>query len=122
MKANSFPRAQSLSPMRGKSIEHNHLLEKCLTICRAILHDNSVYGDDTDDFRPERFMKGNKLNPEFPQPGAAFGFGRRICAGRDMAEASIWITMTSLLAAFNFKGKEGYKENDYGLYTDGLVS
>jgi hypothetical protein len=67
-------------------------------------------------------MKGDALNPEIPRPDAAFGFGRRICAGRDMAEASLWVTMISLLTVFEFKGKEGYKEEDYGPYTDGLVS
>jgi cytochrome P450 len=90
--------------------------------CRAILHDKSVYGEDADEFRPERFLKGEKINPEIPPPDAAFGFGRRICAGRDMAEASVWITIMSLLTVFEFKGKEGYTQADYGPYSDVLVS
>ncbi|KAF7358497.1 hypothetical protein MVEN_00900400 [Mycena venus] len=32
-----------------------------------------------------------------------FGFGRRICPGRHMASATIWITVASMLAAFDIK-------------------
>jgi cytochrome P450 len=89
---------------------------------RAILHDRSIYGEDTDDFRPERFMIEDKLDPLIPRPDAAFGFGRRICAGRDLAEASIWVTMMSLLATFELKEKPGHQAKDYGLFTDGIVA
>jgi len=39
---------------------------------RAILYDTNVYGPNVDDFDPERF-----LQPEVPDPTAAFGYGRR---------------------------------------------
>jgi cytochrome P450 len=81
-----------------------------------------VYGEDVEAFRPERFMKGEELNELVPIPNAAFGFGRRICAGRASAEASIWISIVSMLAVFDFKGKEGFTESDYGKYTAGVVS
>jgi cytochrome P450 len=81
-----------------------------------------VYGEDTDDFRPERFMKGDELNPSIPPPTAAFGYGRRICSGIQMAEASIWLSAVSLLRVFEFQGKEGYTAKSYGPYTGGLIS
>jgi hypothetical protein len=37
-----------------------------------MLHDEAIYGADTDRFIPERF-----LNPGMKDPTAAFGFGRR---------------------------------------------
>jgi cytochrome P450 len=89
---------------------------------RAILRDTSVYGEDVDDFRPERFMDGERLHESVPIPDAAFGFGRRGCAGRASAEASFWISIVSLLSVFNFKGKEGYTESDYGEYSNGIVA
>ncbi|KAF8191993.1 cytochrome P450 [Mycena galopus ATCC 62051] len=53
-------------------------------------------------FKPERFLLHGKPNPAVKDPGcAAFGFGRRICPGRDMARSSIWITVASILATFN---------------------
>ena len=33
----------------------------------------------------------------------AFGFGRRICPGRFLADASIFMSMAMLLAAFDIK-------------------
>jgi cytochrome P450 len=86
------------------------------------LHDKSVYGEDPEHFRPERFMKGDQLDPSVPPPTVAFGFGRRICPGKDAAEATIWITIASLLSTFNLTGKEGWTQQDYGEYqTDGPV-
>lgn len=47
-------------------------------------------------------MKDGVLNPDVPFPMETFGFGRRICAGKDLAIDSIKITMASLLAVFDF--------------------
>jgi cytochrome P450 len=52
-------------------------------------------------FRPERFLKDGKINPDVKDPLAAFGFGRRICPGRYMAQASAWIAVASILASFD---------------------
>jgi hypothetical protein len=122
MMVTSFRKVQSLSETLGKRIKY---IVGCWMLIfhefRAILHDKSVYGEDTEEFRPERFMTGNELNPDIPPTDAAFGYGRRICAGRDFAEASVWITIVSLLATFNFIGEEGCQKKDYpGPYTDGL--
>jgi cytochrome P450 len=49
-------------------------------------------------FRPERFIKDGKIDPDVIP---AFGFGRRICPGRHMAQASAWIAAASMLASFD---------------------
>lgn len=43
---------------------------------RAILHDEKD-SPDPGKFKPERFIKDGKLNPDVRDPDAAFGFGRR---------------------------------------------
>jgi hypothetical protein len=86
-----------------------------------MLNETSVYGDDVDEFRPERFMKGDDLDPSVPIPAEAFGFGRRICAGRASAEASLWITIASMLSVFKLEGPEGFTEKDYGNFITGLI-
>ncbi|KAJ6618922.1 cytochrome P450 [Mycena sp. CBHHK59/15] len=69
----------------------------------AILHDQEMYADPHS-FNPERFILDGKLNPEVRDPDtAAFVFGRRICPGRYMATASIWITVASMLVAFDIR-------------------
>ncbi|KAF8621647.1 hypothetical protein AX15_007665 [Amanita polypyramis BW_CC] len=67
----------------------------------TMLHDEKIYPDPFS-FKPERFLKDGKINSNARDPAhAAFGFGRRECPGRLMAFESIWITMASLIAAFN---------------------
>ncbi|KAF7333920.1 Cytochrome P450 [Mycena sanguinolenta] len=53
--------------------------------------------------KPERFLLSDgKLNPTTRDPETvAFGFGRRICPGRHMAAASLWIVVASILSTFN---------------------
>ncbi|KAJ7080831.1 cytochrome P450 [Mycena belliarum] len=52
-------------------------------------------------FKPERFLLNGKPNPAVPGPGAAFGFGRRICPGKHLASSSLWIAAVSALATFD---------------------
>ncbi|KAF7350121.1 Cytochrome P450 [Mycena venus] len=67
----------------------------------AILHDETVYPEPYT-FRPERFLLDDgSPNPAVPDPEVAFGYGRRLCPGRHMASASLWITVSSVLAAFD---------------------
>ncbi|KAE9394609.1 hypothetical protein BT96DRAFT_923466 [Gymnopus androsaceus JB14] len=60
-------------------------------------HDPEVYSDPMS-FRPERFMDPN---PEMDPPEACFGFCRRICPGRVLADASVFISCAMVLAVFN---------------------
>ncbi|KAJ7221702.1 cytochrome P450 [Mycena pura] len=61
----------------------------------------TVYPDPYS-LKPERYLlKNGALNPDVPGPDVVFGFGRRICPGRHMATSSVWITLTSILAAFD---------------------
>ncbi|EMD37249.1 hypothetical protein CERSUDRAFT_113891 [Gelatoporia subvermispora B] len=67
----------------------------------AILHDECMYPDPLA-FNPDRFMLDGKLNPAIRDPASAgaFGFGRRICAGRFLAQEELWLTMAAILATF----------------------
>ncbi|KAG2362788.1 cytochrome P450 [Suillus spraguei] len=52
-------------------------------------------------FSPERFLDADgNLNDD--TVNMAFGFGRRICVGRHLADASLWIAVACLLARFKF--------------------
>ncbi|KAG1821682.1 cytochrome P450 [Suillus subaureus] len=53
-------------------------------------------------FMPERFIQEDgTLSDDLGQQ--QFGFGRRICVGKYLAEASVWIAMVSILAVFDVK-------------------
>jgi cytochrome P450 len=88
---------------------------------RAILRD-PAFGPEPHLFNPERFMSGNQLNPDVPRPDNAFGHGRRICAGKEAAEVSLWIGIASLLATFNFSSDKHKSEDDFASHSSGITS
>ncbi|KAJ3492023.1 hypothetical protein NLI96_g261 [Meripilus lineatus] len=53
-------------------------------------------------FWPERYLPKPEGNGE-PHPPGVFGYGRRICPGRFLANASVWIAITTILATFDIK-------------------
>ncbi|KAH9912862.1 O-methylsterigmatocystin oxidoreductase [Epithele typhae] len=67
----------------------------------SCMHDPIVY-PDPDEFRPERFIRDGKLDPDVRDPmNYAFGFGRRICPGRHFADAGLFLNVVSVLHVFN---------------------
>ncbi|KAK0234240.1 cytochrome P450 [Armillaria fumosa] len=65
-----------------------------------MLHDPTVY-DKPFEFKPERFIRTEDKEPELDPYQVSFGFGRRICPGRVLADASIFICCAMVLAVFN---------------------
>ncbi|KAI0061754.1 cytochrome P450 [Artomyces pyxidatus] len=66
---------------------------------RAILHDPTMY-PDPEKFNPERFLAADGQVKDDPLLSAVFGFGRRICPGRHIVDATLYIVVASVLAAF----------------------
>jgi cytochrome P450 len=60
-------------------------------------------------FKPERYMEPFN-NPDPSE--LAFGYGRRSCAGRFFADASVYITVVQLLAAFNVRKAKDSQGNE----------
>ncbi|KAF8214253.1 cytochrome P450 [Mycena galopus ATCC 62051] len=71
------------------------------------MHQDEVVYPDPHAFKPERFLLDGKINPAVRDPQSAFGFGRRICAGRHIAASSLWIAVVSMLAMFNITKEVG---------------
>ncbi|KAG5721459.1 O-methylsterigmatocystin oxidoreductase [Termitomyces sp. T112] len=90
---------------------------------QRILHDPEVYANPHS-FYPERFIAIGDRSAE-PDPRAvSFGFGRRICPGLHLADASIFISCAMSLAVFDITK---YIENGTVIEpvhenTDGTVS
>ncbi|KAF4609436.1 hypothetical protein D9613_012935 [Agrocybe pediades] len=67
----------------------------------ALLRDEHRYGPDTSSFRPERFLKDGKINPDVVDPkDIAFGFGRRECPGKHIAMPYLFISVATVLTTF----------------------
>ncbi|KAF9026341.1 cytochrome P450 [Hymenopellis radicata] len=64
-------------------------------------HDPAVYANPAV-FCPERFLGGEGESEPDPRE-VVFGFGRRVCVGRYMSEASIFLTIAMTLAIFDIR-------------------
>ncbi|EUC35841.1 hypothetical protein COCCADRAFT_2996 [Bipolaris zeicola 26-R-13] len=66
----------------------------------GFMHDPAVYRDPMA-FRPERFIASEGREAE-PDPRThVFGYGRRICPGRQVADHALFVTIAQTLAVFN---------------------
>ncbi|ETW79020.1 cytochrome P450 monooxygenase 71 [Heterobasidion irregulare TC 32-1] len=90
--------------------------------CWAILHDETMF-PDPDAFKPERFLDtGGGATSDYPD--AAFGFGRRVCPGRFMAHAAVWLAIVSILSTFDISkavDEDGNEIVPAGEFIDGLI-
>ncbi|TDZ68033.1 Bifunctional cytochrome P450/NADPH--P450 reductase [Colletotrichum trifolii] len=66
--------------------------------------DPAVYGDDADEFKPERMLDENfdRLMKEFPNCWSPFGTGMRGCIGRAFAWQEMVLAIALLMQNFNF--------------------
>ncbi|KAJ3727869.1 cytochrome P450 [Lentinula raphanica] len=72
---------------------------------------NDIYGADADKFRPERFLRqsdkgtGFEFPPEFEDEDGhcAYGFGRRFCVGRHIADNALFIDICTILWALRIE-------------------
>ncbi|KAI4520358.1 cytochrome P450 [Schizophyllum commune Loenen D] len=67
----------------------------------AISHNEAVYADPWR-FDPDRYLPREEGGRGEPLQIAHFGFGRRICPGRFLGEASVFIGIATLLHVFRF--------------------
>ncbi|KAH6892392.1 cytochrome P450 [Thelonectria olida] len=86
-------------------------------------HDPEVY-DEPMAFMPERFLETEGREPAPDPHQFVFGFGRRICPGRILADNALFLNIAQSLAVFNIsKGVENGKEVDNKIkFTPGVVS
>lgn len=77
----------------------------------TVLHSNVTlhrdprfWGDDADDFRPDRWLKGDIDNASFQN----FGRGRRMCLGKRMAYIEAVLTIATAFQRYYFAAPHGW--------------
>ena len=89
-------------------------------------HDRAVFGEDADEFRPERHLDGHGeslLGPaETNHAGhVGFGFGRRICVGKELATDSLFIDTVRILWAATLERARDENGNEVPLDVETIV-
>ncbi|KAF7301611.1 hypothetical protein MIND_00726600 [Mycena indigotica] len=65
-----------------------------------LAHDSRTYKDPLT-YNPDRFLSTEKTPAEPDPDNLCWGFGRRICPGMHLADASLFISIATTLAVFN---------------------
>ncbi|KAL1730180.1 cytochrome P450 [Schizophyllum commune] len=93
----------------------------------AMTHDEAVYKDPWR-FDPDRYVSRGEDGHGEPLPTGHFGFGRRICPGRFVGDASVFIAIATMLHVLTFEkakdeaGKEITIDPETAKYTTGITS
>ncbi|KAK7390091.1 hypothetical protein VNO78_25390 [Psophocarpus tetragonolobus] len=74
---------------------------------------SSIWGEDAEEFRPERWLNNGIFQPESPFKFVAFHAGPRICLGKDFAYRQMKIVAMALLRFFRFKLANGTENVTY---------
>ncbi|KDQ17935.1 hypothetical protein BOTBODRAFT_29247 [Botryobasidium botryosum FD-172 SS1] len=111
--------------LKQDDIYRGYLIPKDATVFSnlyAISHDERMY-PHPHEFRPERFLEPSEtvVDPY----DYCFGIGRRSCPGNHLADATLFLTVASILAAFDIRKAVDEKGEEIDApfeFTPGLVS
>ena len=94
----------------------------CITNLWHMNRDPEMFGKNTDHFDPTRHLDASgEIAPGMSDGHFSYGFGRRICAGRHMADNSLFINMAVLLWAAKIMRKKDASGQFLPLDIDGWV-
>ncbi|BFG23343.1 hypothetical protein CerSpe_096170 [Prunus speciosa] len=68
----------------------------------AMHHDPALWGDDVNEFKPERFKDDIRGGCKHKMGYLPFGFGGRMCIGRNLSFLEYKIVLTLILSKFSF--------------------
>ncbi|KAJ3757815.1 cytochrome P450 [Lentinula raphanica] len=88
----------------------------CFSNIWSMHHDTKLYGDDAEHFNPNRFINGDgrvdsSIEDTKDEGHFSFGFGKRICVGRHVANNTMFINIACLLWAFNITAESDSEAN-----------
>ncbi|XP_023739178.1 cytochrome P450 734A1 isoform X1 [Lactuca sativa] len=75
----------------------------------AIHHDQTIWGDDVNEFNPSRFSDGIARAAKHPVAFIPFGLGVRTCIGQNLAILQAKLTISIILQRFSFKLSPKYQ-------------
>ena len=84
-----------------------------LVFIAAMHRDKEIWGEDADEFKPERFGGGVSEACMYPQAYMPFGYGPRICLGQHFAIIETKLALVLLLSKFSFSMSPNYRHSPF---------
>ncbi|CAK9145875.1 unnamed protein product [Ilex paraguariensis] len=82
----------------------------CLWTLIPTLHrDSEIWGLDSNEFKPERFVNGVSNACKVPQAYVPFGLGPRLCLGRNFAMVQLKVVLCLIISKFSFSLSPSYR-------------
>ncbi|KAH9862409.1 hypothetical protein J1614_011064 [Plenodomus biglobosus] len=92
-----------LAPKGGKAIDGVYVPEGTEITSHAytMQRDKGLYGEDAEEFRPERWLESEKKSLEFEAAQFTFGVGPRVCLGKDIAMMEMYKLLPEIVRHFD---------------------
>jgi hypothetical protein len=90
---------------------------------RAYNNDPKIYPQPAE-FNPDRFIARDGHDPEPDPHNVSFGFGRRICPGRLIADTTLFLNIAQSLATFSITkgvGEDGREITPHVYFEPGMI-
>jgi len=83
---------------------HGYFLPKNVTVMSdlyTIHHDQKIWGQDANTFRPERFLNEDQTQVIRHAALMPFSIGKRVCMGKDFANDTMFLFIANILHKFS---------------------